>query len=129
MIWTAPGLEIHTLRLKGTLADDQFEFELEGVGLREGVTQLCFVRVALGAEAGLKPYQVIPCTNLTLDPNREDLATFRASLYERDGGAYHLVACNPPNGKVNQADVLEWALALAALPEHPVQVLIKNPGA
>lgn len=126
MIWTAPAIELHSLKIKAQHPNDEVELEVAGLGLRQGVTQLVFVRASSTASDGLKPYEVIPCRDLTPDPNGAEKATFRASLYERESGAYHLVACNPPTGTVNQTAVLEWALAVAALPGQPVVVDVKK---
>ncbi len=124
-MWTAPDLSIRTISLGGQNGDT-VELRLTGSGFKQDVTSLFFVRAAIEADDGLQPYQIIPCTVVRVaEPEGQPQnITVSVLLSERDGGAYHLIAGNPPVGGVNQAAVFEHALALAKLPGQPVEVVV-----
>lgn len=119
MVWTAPSIKIFNLNSpapplqQAAPASELHTFEATGTGFDESQSQLLFVRA--DAEGGkLRPYQVIPCTDLKVDEaaGGTQRIVFKASLYQREEGAYHLIGWNPTHQGQNESCVLEWAMAV-----------------
>ena len=132
MIWQPPRLKLFTLSyneptIQLATGGPLNGFVATGTGFLQEETQLVFVRADV-SDGSLKPYQVIPCIDLRVD-EKDDVQriTFRASLFQRDVGPYHLVGWNaPPDDGVNDSAVLEWSMAVRLDPAQ-LRVKIETP--
>ncbi len=128
MIWQAPRLKLLTLSCNEPTiqlaSPGAFNaFVATGTGFRQEETQLLFVRADV-SDGSLKPYQAIPCIGIVVDEKDDrQVISFRASLFQRDVGPYHLIAWNEPSDDgVNDCTVLEWAMAVRM---DPAQLRVK----
>lgn len=135
MVWTGPTIELHSLschtaRNHAPIAPMDaslpiHEFVAIGNGFRDG-SQLLFVRVN-EADGSLKPFQAISCEITDIRGTQQGTEVkFKASLYERDSGPYHLVAWNPTAGGMNDVTTLEFAMGVTTEPGGTVNVDVKR---
>jgi hypothetical protein len=126
MIWQPPSLKVFTLSCDQPTTQRSHDgatpntFTATGSGFDQEASQIMFVRADI-ADGTLKPFQVIPCWGLEVnDVNNAQEIKFKASLYERDAGPYHLVAWNPTGADgVNESAVLERAMTVLAEEQKP----------
>jgi hypothetical protein len=126
MIWQPPSLKVFTLSSDQPTTQHSQDgttfntFTATGSGFDQEESQIMFVRADI-ADGTLKPFQVIPCWGLEVnDVNDAQQIKFKASLYQRDAGPYHLIAWNPTGDDgVNQSAVLERAMVVGKEDQNP----------